>query len=759
MPVKVLCFFLLLIFVADSGKTQIPLGSWREHLPYRNALQIAISKEKVYCSTPFSLMVLNGKDNVVERLSKINGLSEIGIATIAASELSGAVVIAYRNSNIDIIEGNSIFNINDILLKNTGAGKNINAAWWHGDQVYLSAGLGIIVLDGVKHQVKDTYVIGDGGGFLEVNAVAANASYLYAATSAGLKRGALNTNLADYRQWITVDSGTGLPRDPAQDVVSFNNRIVALVSDTLWQLEGNLWRRFYSDGNSIWNLQSQGSQLILRKKNELVILRADGTILQRISSTANLPQPLDAGFLNGDVFIADSLAGLMKLSSGNYQSFSPQAPGGISDGEIISSSNNVWVAAGGISSLWTRKNRAAALFHFTDENWQIYDSSLIAAFSGKKDIVTIAEDQLNGGVWAGSFGDGLFRLEKNNNVLSFKENSFIKQSENEPGFYGVGGLAFDKENNLWITNYGAAASLIVRKQNGNTRSFFIPGASFDFAFTRILIDDENQKWIIAPKNNGLFCFNSGADVDNPSDDRWKHYLQGSGNGNLPDNNVLSIAKDRSGFIWVGTAKGIGIIQCTANVFTNQSCEAELPIVQQDNFAGYLFGNEQVQTIAVDAADRKWIGTKNGAWLLSKYGEKTLLHFTTANSRLIDNDVKSITIDPSSGEVFFETAQGICSYRSDATAAEVLTEKAIAFPNPVPPGYTGTIAIKGLPGNSIVKITTLDGRLVHQGRANGSSFTWNGLNYLGQSIASGVYLVLASDDTGKDQLATKIVIVK
>jgi ligand-binding sensor domain-containing protein len=70
-----------------------------------------------------------------------------------------------------------------------------------------------------------------------------------------------------------------------------------------------------------------------------------------------------------------------------------------------------------------------------------------------------------------------------------------------------------------------------------------------------------------------------------------------GNGNLPDNNVLCVARDKSGFIWVGTSKGIGIIQCPQDATSQQTCEAILPIVQQDNFAGYLFQNEMVQSIA------------------------------------------------------------------------------------------------------------------------------------------------------------------
>jgi Two component regulator propeller len=236
------------------------------------------------------------------------------------------------------------------------------------------------------------------------------------------------------------------------------------------------------------------------------------------------------------------------------------------------------------------------------------------------------------------------------------------------------------------------------------------------------------------------------------------YRTGAGLGNLPDNNVLCIAKDKNSFIWVGTAKGIGIIQCPQQVFTAQGCDAILPIVQQDNFAGYLFGDEQVQSIAVDGADRKWVGTKNGAWLISAEGDKIIYRFTEDNSPLLNNNVQKITIDGNTGEVFFATDKGICSFRSTATEGETINNNVLVFPNPVPPGYSGTIAIRGLVENAIVKITELDGRLVYQTRALGGQAIWNGRDYKGRTVSTGVYLVLVSDDSRQQKIVTKIVFI-
>jgi hypothetical protein len=205
---------------------------------------------------------------------------------------------------------------------------------------------------------------------------------------------------------------------------------------------------------------------------------------------------------------------------------------------------------------------------------------------------------------------------------------------------------------------------------------------------------------------------------------------------------------------VGTTDGVGVFQCTGELFS-AGCDAVWPIVPNGNFAGYLFNGEEVNSIAVDGADRKWIATKNGVFLVAAAGEKVLARFTETNSPLLSNEVKKIAIDGKTGEVFFATLKGICSYRSDATEGGTANEEVVVFPNPVPPGFSGTIAIRGLVNNAIVKITELDGKLVYQTRALGGQANWDGRNYRGQRIASGVYLVLVQEEGGKERTATKI----
>ena len=104
------------------------------------------------------------------------------------------------------------------------------------------------------------------------------------------------------------------------------------------------------------------------------------------------------------------------------------------------------------------------------------------------------------------------------------------------------------------------------------------------------------------------------------------------------------------------------------------------------------------------------------YLISADNMTQIHHFTTDNSKLLSNTIMSIAINPTSGEVFFGTDKGLCSYISDATAtnSEMTTDNVWAYPNPVEPGYAGPITITGLSLDADVKILTANGTATSKG---------------------------------------------
>lgn len=759
-------FFIISFFIVLSLTAQLPLlpiGQWREHLPYNSAVDVTAGNGKVYCATSYSLFTVNTGDNSIERLSRVTGLNETGISAIKYDDANSKLIIAYSNSNIDIIYRNDIYNVPDIKRDNIIGDKNIYNIYPSGKNYYLSTGLGIVVIDGDRYEVKDSWFIGNGGNQVKVNGFTSDANFFYAATEEGLKKAAVTaTNLADYNNWETVSGANGLSAGICKNVLNVQNKIIAQQNDSLFVLNGNVWTLFYADGWPIVssNTTSNKVQLCQRFSNgasKVTILNTDGTVARTLAQAGVISFPRKAILVNDDPWIADQFGSLSHFFSSSYEQYILNAPQQIASGEMVVYNNVFYATAGAVNSAWNYQYDGDGIYMFKEGSWTNINRYRFSQIDSLLDYVTIAIDPRDETIWAGSYGGGLLHIKPGPAFEIFKQNN-IGEAIGDPASYRISGLAFDRDNNLWISNFASTQPLRVRKNDGSWQYFSLPFSIVENALTQILVDDNNYKWIVAPKGNGLICFDHGTSIENLNDDRWKYYRGGAGNGNLPNSEVVCIAKDKNGYIWVGTTDGIGVIQCPQDVFSASGCEAYLPIVPQGNFAGYLFKGQEVRSIAVDGADRKWVATQNGVWLISADGEQVIWLFTEANSPILSNDVKKIAIDGKTGEVYFATQKGICSFRSTATEGNEANSNVLVFPNPVPPGYSGTIGIRGLANNAIVKITELDGRLVYQTRALGGQAVWDGHNYKGQKISSGVYLVLVSDDGRTEKTATKIVFI-
>lgn len=753
-------------FLLSSAQDPLPpVGEWREHLPYNSAIDVTAGDGKIYCATPYSVFSVNSADNMVERYSRITGLNETGISTIRYDEVSKKLFIAYTNSNIDILHRNDIFNVPDIKRDNIIGDKTIYGIYPLANNFYLSTGLGVVVIDGERYEVRDSWFIGNGGNQVRVNGFTSDGTFFYAATAEGLKKTPVITaNPANYANWQLVSGSNGLSPGACQQVMTVQNRVVLQKDDSLFVQNGSSWSLLYRDGWSMVSSNTTENKIQLCERlgaaNRIIILNADGTVSRTITGTA-ISSPRKAILFSNHPWVADSLTGLSRFDNGNsFEQYVINSPQSIASGEMIVHNSSFHVTAGSVNDIWTAQNNYNGLFSFREGQWNNISRKRYTTLDSLPDLISIAIDKRDESTWAGSFGGGLLQVKPGPAFTIFKQ-GILGSAVADPASYRVADLAFDAENNLWVSNFGAAQSLRVKKADGTWRAFTPPFLLSQNALSQIVIDNNNFKWILSPLGNGLLCFDHGASVDNTGDDRWRRFQMGSGSGNLPSNDVLCLAKDKNGFIWVGTGDGIGVIQCPEQAFDGPGCDAIWPVVPAGNFAGYLFKGQEVRSIAVDGADRKWAATKNGVFLVNAEGEKVIYRFTEENSPLLSSDVKKIAIDGKSGEVYFATAKGICSFRSTATEGGEKNEDVLVFPNPVPPGYTGTIAIKGLVNNAVVKITELDGRLVYQTRALGGQAIWDGRNYRGQKISSGAYLVLVSDDgsnlaTGKrERTAAKI----
>lgn len=756
--------FLVLFFSFRASAQNIfpPIGQWREHLPYQGTIDVTASDKKIYAATPFSFFSVDVETGEVERFSKVSGLSETGVSAIRYDAASKKLFVAYSNSNVDVLNEKSLYNIPDVKRSNISGDKNIYNIYPDNNRCYLSTGLGVMVLDADKYEVKDSWFIGAAGGYVKVNGFAKTGGYFYAATEEGLKRTPTATaNPADFRAWQNLSGTNGLSAAPAKDVVPLQNKIIVWQNDSLFVESNGSWQAFFANGWPVTSVvSSQNNLLITQRKQtgeaQMVVLNGSGAVQKTLQQAAVISSPKKAVSTGNDYWIADLDGGLSQYNGNNFETYKLNSPQNIVQGGMTVRAGVLWATAGAVNSSWNYQYNPSGVFKLESGYWSAYNLYTYKQLDTLLDFITVAVDPRDNTAWAGSFGGGLLHFESASSLKIFKQNSPIGPAIGDPASYRVSGLAFDGDNNLWVSNFGAVRSLHVLKKDGAWQSFSVPFSLYENAIAQIIIDDAGQKWIQAPKGNGVLVFNEGS-FTNPSDDKWKLFRSGAGLGNLPSSEVLCLAKDKSGFVWVGTDNGIGVFQCPQEVFA-AGCEAVLPVVKEDAFANYLFKGQEVRSIAVDGADRKWVATNSGVWLISRDGDKVLANYAEQNSPLLSNDVRRIAIDGSTGEVFIATAKGLISFRGSATEYGETKDNVLVFPNPVPPGFTGNIGIRGLPENAVVKITETSGRLVYQTRSLGGQAVWNGRDYKGAKAASGVYLVIAVDAEKNEKVVARIVLV-
>ena len=226
--------------------------------------------------------------------------------------------------------------------------------------------------------------------------------------------------------------------------------------------------------------------------------------------------------------------------------------------------------------------------------------------------------------------------------------------------------------------------------------------------------------------------------------------------------VRCVVEEDNVGMWICTNAGPLLLEKSKYGESNPTfIQIKVPRNDGTDYADYLLANIDISSMVIDGGNRKWFGTKgNGVYLISADNMTQIHHFTTENSKLLSDNILDIVINPTTGEVFFGTDKGLCSYVSDATEPndEMTKDNIWAYPNPVESGYTGPITITGLTLDADVKILAANGALIAEGRSNGGTFVWDGCDKQGRRVASGIYMVATATSSGEKGTVCKIAIV-
>ncbi len=755
---KTLLFILILFFGISGIDAQI--GKWTSHLPFNRAENLAIANNKVYCSSESGLFYYNLDDNSIYKLSKEDGLSDIGISTIAYSEKTDHLIIAYNNANIDLIKDNTVFNLPDIKRKQIIGDKNIYNIHFIDELAYLSCGFGIVVIDLEKREIRETYYIGAGGSQIKVNDITSLADSIYAATDAGLFTANLtNPNLIDFNNWSMVNDPE-IFGEKITTVTSTSTHIFINVDDDhdrLYMSDGTSWERYpYLDPFYTRSLNSSGDNLIICSQFNIHIFSPSGESIRSLYVGTPLKADVDR---NNTLWIADRVQGLLKSDSESEKiPVIPEGPPNKFVTGIEIQDNKLIAVAGGTSSSWGNLFRAAEYYSFVNHTWEGWRTDSV------RDLVNIQfHPNDTSHYFLGSWGYGLLEFKNSELINLYDEhNSSLETIIPGGDFIRIGGLAYDNDKNLWVTNSGVPHPLSVLKNNGEWKGFPLMNEVNASTIGKIIHTSAGHLWIILPRGKGLFVYSVNGTIDNTDDDDYLKLSVRDKNNKVITNDIYDIAEDRNGNIWLGTNKGILVYYSPSRVFSNDNFYAQQIIIPRNDGSGLgdpLLESETVSAIEVDGANRKWLGTTNaGAFLVSDDGLKEIHAFNTDNSPILSNSITDIAINEETGAVFFGTDNGIVSYNSDATEPDQTFSDVYVYPNPVREDYSGDIVIAGLVENTIVKITDLNGNLVSETKSLGGQALWDGKNLNGDKAATGVYLVFLSNEEGTLTHVTKLLLI-
>ncbi|MCP3932227.1 MAG: hypothetical protein GY705_24410 [Bacteroidetes bacterium] len=757
-----ICLVITAILSAFSQEN-LAIGQWRSHLPYKQGKFVTQSKEKVYFATTWSILSLDKAEFSVEFLSKVEGLSNVGIQMIKYNQRSDILIVVYENSVIDLVRPNPfhVSTMNQIANYDNFVGEKIiyDIFVENDSMVYLATNYGISKINILAEEFVFTTFTG-----VAVKGVLVFDDYILAATEEGIYRINKEHNIPDdFGNWSLYQT-EGLPNDySSAALTTYEGDLYFDVNDTLFQeKEGMVSPFHFEDGYSVKYLTAEGENLLAGFScksgcnGKMLYFSVDESPLT--AAPGCVDRPISAVEDEwGRTWFADKYRNfrlLNKPTDDQCLHLAYNSPHTHNTKEIAVFENEVWIATGGVTEQLGHLFRDDGFFSFIDGEWDTYNKFTRDELLGEnpsdatddvREFLTIAVHPQTKAVYVGSFLEGLVEFDRENIRVFDEQNSSLGFAVGDVNRVRVSGLAFDEENNLWIGNHLSEAPFSVYKNDGSWKSFRPPACN-DTELLQVVIDQNNYKWFVVGSDRaGVMVYDHGQDIEDTGDDRCRLFRES--NSNIPTNRVNCLAVDLDGDVWAGTNEGIVIFECGSSAFETDICQGSLRIVEQDGFGAHLLETEEILSLAVDGANRKWIGTKNGIFVLSPSGEEQIARFTAQNSPLFDNNVIDLAINPKNGEVFIGTNKGLLSYRTDAIEGGfVHSPSAKVFPNPVRPEYNGPIVIKGLARDADVKITDINGQLIYETKALGGQAIWNGQDYNGRRASSGVYLVFGTTNS-------------
>lgn len=770
-----------LLFIFCKVNAQVRIGEWVDHLSFNYANSLTKVGNIVYYSNGKGLAKYNTDDNSSEKLTKINGLSDVNIKLVRKCSYNDYVLVIYDNTNIDVIKPDgTIINISDIKRKSITGKKVINSVYFSGKYAYIACGFGIVVFDFDKLEVRDTYYVGSTIKNYGIYQITKNDTAFVVASDSGIYYGNFSASLINPLNWKSLNFN--LPKGPYNAIVNINGKLFTNYSekiksdqfykDTLYQFNSNIWTKstcFVATGSTNNELieDATSNQFFACSRNIFSVIDANGvttnTVLNYVHHYSDIN---DVYYVGGNEFwFADGINGLVNtkiIATTNISNILKiNGPGNNLVNDLAIKDGKLAVAPVNLTTLYNEQYNRSAASYFADNEWHSLADEIPVSSIVDINSVAIDPNDKNHIAFA-CMSTGIVELKNNklSQIYTYTNSPLTPAIYLSNPLLRVTGLNFDNNSNLWNLVTVSPYVVQILKKDGSWKlmdfSQFTPSSP---TVSKVIFTKNNQAWVVLARGGGILIYSDVNGLSAPNASNTKVAKQGVGLGNLPSNEVSSLCEDLDGKIWVGTDKGVAIFYSQDNVFSGSNWDCQQILIEQDGHVQHLLEDDAINTIAVDGANRKWVGTENsGVYCFSPDGQTEIYHFTFENSPLYSNSIMDIVIDETTGDVFIGSELGIQSFRTPIIKGFEDFSTIHAYPNPIRPGTTNTVYIKGLVDECIVKITDVAGNLIWETKSQGGQIQWDMQNFSGARVVSGTYLINCSTANGELKGTTKLLVV-
>ena len=789
--IKKLTVSLLVIMSAIAA--QAAIGSWKIHPIFGSVPTNAVDVgDKVYYLVSNNLYCYDKETSENAAYDRSNYLNDSQIGNIYYNYSKNYLLVAYKNSNIDIIlSDGKVVNIPDIANALLTTAKTINDVTFAEGAAYVATAFGYVVINDEKFEIAEsriynvnitsaakvggTLLLGSADGLYYGNASKAHSTMSTLSLDTNYKNTKIyplegsafiqcGSTTATYEVTLgeaNEPTGIALKASMTNAVPTFVQPVKSLNAVIVGYITTPCYYTVSADGATATRVALPSST-----KNEIITSQeADGswwTIgangLRKITidgTTANTVldyQKINASTCSAPYFLRyDKVNDMLYVTNaGKCKMFYPSGDGTLNT-TLNTLSGSTWNEINPVVTN-TRNSSRKVLYNTF---YPLFDPNDSHSF------------------YIGSEYEGFFKFTDNEQAAHWDwTNSPLKNHSS----YNCDACAyqFDKAGNLWVIQSEATNPLMVlpkdkiNAENPSASDWIIPNVTFGTNWRQFFIVTKHNIKVFTSGGwaSRMVFVDDNGDPTGPITKQEYRYVNTLDQDmrNFRWDELYCLVEDNDGMVWVGSDQGVvrfDPVKCAAQSGA-LIYRPKVPRNDGTNNADYLLDGVQVNCIAVDGMNRKWIGTNSsGLYLVSADGTEIIEQFTTANSILPSDKILSVCCNPNNNKVYVGVEGGLLEYESDSTTPSQSYDDVYVYPNPVRPEYTGIITIKGLMENSLVKIADVSGNVVAQLQSNGGMATWDGCNSDGSRVKSGVYFVLASEneDETSNAVVAKFLIIR